>query len=117
MSLETLRHWRLTGHKPRGSILVVIGDVDPRIDAENVVIVKPSDNPRTMDWRPLVGLTAAIFTMQPLPHLTVAVLDALQAARVKLFGAADHEGVYPLLENADESHELLLQRTWRLLCR
>jgi hypothetical protein len=70
-----------------------------------------------MDWRPLVGLTAAIFTMQPLPHLTIAVLDALQALEVKLFGAADQSGVHPLLEGADESHERLLQRMWELLCR
>jgi hypothetical protein len=117
MSLETIREWRRSGYKPSGAILVAIGDVDPRHDAENVVIVKPTDSPATMDWRPMVGLTAAVFTLQPLPHLTIAVLDALQAVNVKLFGAADQTGVHPLLEDADQSHERLLRRAWELLCR
>lgn len=117
MSLDTLRQWRQAGYKPKGVIFVVIGDVDPIHDSESTVIVKPDDSPWTMDWWPMVGLTAAVFTMQPLPRLTIAVLDALQAVNVKIFGAADQFGVYPLLQDADEKHERLLQRAWELLCR
>jgi hypothetical protein len=117
LSLETLRQWRRAGYRPGGMALVVIGDVAPDTDAEYVVMVKPTDEPRLMDWRPLVGMTAAVFTMQPLPHLTIAVLDALNAMGIKVFGAADQFGVHPLLEGADEKHERLLQRAWELLCQ
>jgi hypothetical protein len=117
MSLQAIREVRIHGQKP-GLALVLIGDVQPPpMDDFRFVVVRSSDDPRLMDWRPMVGLTAAVFTLQPLAHITLGVLDALQSTGVKLFGAADCEGFYPLLENADESHERLLRRTWELLCQ
>lgn len=117
MSLQALREVRIHGKKP-GVVLILIGDVrPPPMDEFRFVVVRSSDEPRLMDWRPMLGLTAVVVTLQPLAHITLGVLDALQAMGVKLFGAADRQGFYPLLENADESHERLLRRSWELLCQ
>lgn len=117
MSLDAIRQLRRAGMKPNRAIFVVIGDKPENLDDDaQAVIVRPTDNPRLMDWSPMVGLTAAVFTVAPLPGHTLAVLDALQAVNAKVFGAADATGFHPLLEGADEAHESLLRRTWELLC-
>jgi hypothetical protein len=117
MSLDTIRQMRRAGQKPE-VVYVVIGEVAkrPREGDSGYVWVRAYDHPALMDWRPLVGLLTVVVTTQPLPHLTIAVLDALHAASAKLFGAADTTGVYPLLEGADDEHAALLRRTWEALC-
>lgn len=116
MSLEAIRQLRRAGQKP-SVVFVVIGHTDAPLDPNTSVHVRAADEPALMDWRPLVGVTVALFTLQPLPHLTLQVLDALQAVGVKVFGAADNSGFHPLLVDADESHERLLRRGWELLCQ
>jgi hypothetical protein len=117
MSLEAVRKMRRAGHKPQ-VVMVVVGQPSDLIqDDAGIVIVRPTDSPAAMDWRPLIGVVVAVYTLSPLPHLTIAVLDALQAAGAKLFGAADRSGVYALLEGADEQHERLLRRSMELLCQ
>lgn len=117
MSLQALREVRLSRRKP-GVVLVVIGaERDLPMDEFSVVTVREGDEPRRMDWRPMLGVLAVVLTVRPLPHLTIAVLDALQAAGAKLFGAASDLGTFPLLQDADESHDRLLRRAWELACQ
>lgn len=118
MSLEALRQLRRGGHKPQSPIWIVIG-TKPRwlSDDATVVIVREADEPQFMDWRPVLGLVVAIFTLQPDPARTLQVLEATQAAGARIFGAADTTGAYPLLEGADERHTALLRNAWETLCR
>lgn len=116
MSLDAIRNLRRSGVKPSRAVYVVIGDTSALLDEATSVVVRATDRPQAMDWGALVGLPVTVFTMQPLPHLTIAVLDALRDIGAKVFGAADSSGVYPLLMDADESHEALLRRAWELLC-
>ena len=117
MSLTAIREVRLTGRKP-GAVLVLIGaEREPLMDGFAVVLVREGDQPARMDWRPMLGVVAAVLTVKPLPHLTLAVLDALRGAGAKLFGAASDLGVFPLLENADEEHERMLRHAWELACQ
>lgn len=117
MSLQALREVRLNRRKP-GVVLVVIGaDAEPPMDGFSVVLVREDDDLRHMDWRPMLGVLAVVLTVKPLPHLTIAVLDALQAAGAKLFGAASDLGTFALQADADESHERLLRRAWELACQ
>lgn len=117
MSLQSLRAARLDRQKP-GVVMVVIGDLPAWFDYDaGTIVIRPTDEPRSMDWRPMVGLLAAVFTIVQRPDLTLAVLDSLQAAGAKLFGAASDLGVFPLLTDAPEEHERLLRRGWEALCR
>jgi hypothetical protein len=115
MSLPDILQARRAGMKP-GLVFVVAGDLSKDADGVNRVIVRSNDNPAAMDWSPMVGLTVVLVNLLPRPDLTVALLDALRAQGVKLFGAATTDGVFPLLVDADARHEQLLRRTWELLC-
>ena len=116
MSLDAIRTMRRAGQKP-AVVMVVIGERPSLVDDDaGVVFIRPGDQPAGMDWRPLVGVLVAVFTLQPLPALTIAVLDALQAAGARLFGAADTTGVYAVVDETGAG-ERLMQRSWRLLCQ
>lgn len=116
MSLDAIRRLRQDGLKP-AAVFVVIGEKTPSLDDEMHVHIRLTDNPRTMDWRPLVSLLVALASLHVVPKLTLAVLEELEAVGARLFGAADPTGYYPLLENATDEHARLLRRVWEDLCR
>lgn len=118
MSLDSIRKLRLAGQKPSGVVTVLLGQ-RPRWFADDAtsVIVRPVDDPRLMDWRPLVGLWVAVFVAGTQPDRFLALLQALEAAGVKFFGAADEAGTYPLVVDATDQHHNNLYRTWVALCR
>lgn len=116
MTLQAIRDVRKTGLKP-GVVFVVIGDIAPPMDEFRVVVVRPTDDPERMDWRPMLGLTAAVFVLGSFSLLATAVLDALQPLRVDLFGVASADDAGPVFTVSNESHERLLRRAWELLCR
>ena len=119
MSLEAIRQLRRRGQKPDGVVLVLLGDRPRWLDDDaSLVVIRPADEPRFMDWRPMVGLWAAVFTAdnQP-PARTLSVLNALEGAGAKFFGAADATGAYPMTVGAGDEHRWCLQRTREALCR
>jgi hypothetical protein len=118
MSLRLLRDVRMSRLKP-GVVMVVLADLPAWLDDEDprTIIVRPQAEPEHMDWRPMLGLPAAVFCRDECLHHMLTVLDALQHAGAKLFGAAASYGIFPLLVGADEEHERLLRRGWEALCR
>lgn len=117
MSLRALREVRMDRQKP-GVVMVVIGDLPQWFDYDHgTIVVRPDDELSRMDWRPMVGITAAVFLLGQDLERFLGVLDALRRAGAVLFGAANWTGVYPLLADADDTHAGLLTRAWEQLCR
>lgn len=118
MSLDAIRTLRRAGQKPSGVVTILLGE-RPRWleDDATVVVVRPADDPRLMDWRPLVGLWVATFSRGLQPERLLGVLAGLESVGAKLFGAADASGAYPMTLGAGEEHRRNLQSTWELLCR
>lgn len=117
MSLRAIRDVRLQRQKP-SMVMVVIGDLPAWMETDpGTVVVRPGDDLSRVDWRPMVGVSAAVFTICQRPDLTLTVLDALRAAGAVLVGAASDLGIFPLLQGPTEEHERLLQRAWDQLCR
>jgi hypothetical protein len=117
MSLRALRETRLARQKP-GVVMVVIGELPEWFDYDpGTIVVRPGDDLRRMDWRPMVGLLAAVFLIGQDLQRFLDVLDALRKAGAVLFGAANFAGVHPLLTDANEEHERLLKRAWEQLCQ
>lgn len=117
MSLQALRSVRINRQKP-GVVMVVIGDLPKWFDYDHgTIVVRPQDEIARMDWRPMVGLLAALFLIGQDLGRFLAVLDALRSAGAVLFGAANWTGSYPLLTDSTEEHERLLRRAWEQLCR
>lgn len=118
MSLEAIRDLRRAGQKPTGVVQVLIGRWPKWLEDDmHLVVIRPKDDPRFMDWRPLVGLSVAVFSAETKPARTLAVLEAIEAAGAKFFGAADPNGVYPMTVGAGQAHEAVLHASWRALCR
>lgn len=118
MSLDALRKLRRAGHQPVAPVWIVIGN-RPRWleDDATVVVVRDADDPRFMDWRPVLGLLVAIFALDQEPTRQLQVLEAVQLAGARIFGCADTTGAYPLLEGADARHEAVLRHAWEGLCQ
>lgn len=117
MSLRALRDVRIDRQKPP-VVMVVIGDLPEWFDRDHgTIVVRPGDDLARMDWRPVVGILAAVFLIGQDLGRFLAVLDSVRAAGAVLFGAANWTGAYPLLDGADEEHERLLRRGWEVLCR
>lgn len=106
-------------HRKPGIVMVVIGDLPRWIDADHhgTIVVRHGDDPARMDWRPMVGVMAAVFLVGQDLGRFLAVLDALRDAGAVLFGAANWTGAYPLLADATDEHTRLLRRGWEALCR
>lgn len=119
MSLADIRELRRKGKKPSGVVLVLIGPKPRWADDDGqLVVVAAHEDPRLMDWRPLVGLWVALLTGVGVAKArTLSVVEALEAAGAKFFGAADEHATYPLTVGAGVRHELALRRNWDLLCR
>lgn len=118
MSLQRIRDLRLRGQKPKGVVTVLLG-TKPRWldDGPGLVVVRATDDPRFMDWRPLVGLFVAVIAAQVEPDRMLATLDGLSAVGVRFFGIADPTGFYPLLVGANDAHRESLRKEWEALCR
>lgn len=112
MSLSTLRELRLSGAKPDGIVKVVVGKRTPADSRPDVVSVTSEDRPHLMDWRPLVGLPAAVFVCRGADDLAERTFDAITAAKCKPSGACWHDG--PVSD--DEPSRPILKRMWEALC-
>lgn len=122
MSLQDILEIRMNGMKPQGVVSLVIGEVPEALRGNPMYVeLAPGSNPKTMDWRPLVGVWVAIFHIRTDWPMVNAVADALEAANVKLFGYADANGRHALV--VDEDAELsrgitmALIKSWGMLCQ
>lgn len=117
MSLEAIRDLRMHGQKPFGVVNVLIGRRPKSVhDDRALVVVRAKDDPRFMDWRPVVGLCVAVFAQQQDPMRMLAVLEALEQAGAQFFGTADPAGTFPMLVGADGQHHRVLRQMWEALC-
>jgi hypothetical protein len=117
VSLSAIRAQRLDNVKP-ALVSLVIGPAPAWFDDDETAIVIPEHaSPEFMDWRPVVGLTLAVFQTKPLPELTLRVIGEIERAGANLFGYADHTGAHPLTLGATDAHRANLQRTWESLCK
>jgi hypothetical protein len=118
MSLEAIRDLRLQGQKPSGVVTVLIGRRPRVVHSDRMlVVVRAKDDPRFIDWRPLVGLTVAVFSATTDPFRILAVLEALEAAGARFFGAADPSGTFPMVAGAGVEHHRALRGMWEALCQ
>lgn len=96
------------------AVWVIVGDIPVvQLDGPGIVRIDPSDDVRSLDLRPLVGLHVDVFELgdhQALFDLTAKVIDA---AKVKTTGLANRHGV----SGVSDAHERVLKRTMELLCK
>jgi hypothetical protein len=118
MSLALLRDIRRSGMKP-GVVMVYLANLPGWFDREDPrsIVIRPGDEPARMDWRALLNLPTAVFCRDECLSHFLPVLDAIQAAGGRLWGAATSFGVLPLTTEANEEHERLLRRAWEQLCK
>ena len=112
MSLQDLASLRLSGRVP-AAVWVVVGDRPKAlVDGPDIVTIRPTEDVRRMDFRPLIGLHVDVFEAGDYPELFDATVLAIDAAKPKSTGLACRIGV----DGLSEKHEAVLRRTWELLC-
>jgi hypothetical protein len=112
MSLQALASLRRERQRPSGVVMVVVGKAPNLDDRPDVVVITPADKPSFLDWRPIVGLPIALFTVDGHEALGTQTLDALQAANAQLVASVWRETTLTL----EEAHKPVLHRMWELLC-
>lgn len=116
MSLSHLRRVREQGAKP-AMVKVVIGRKPGWLeDDASVVHIPEAMNLAKQDWLPLYGVWVTVHWTEGSTDRALAVLDCLDRAGAKLFGAASADGVIPLTAEPTPKDKNLIEREWRLLC-
>jgi len=112
MSLQDLTYLRISGKVP-AAVWVVVGD-RPRMqmDGPDMVHIRPTDDVKRMDFRPLIGLHVDVFENGDYPELFDATALAIDAAKPKTTALATRYGV----DGLSPEHNAILKRTWELLC-
>lgn len=112
MCLQSLTYLRMNGKAP-AAVWVVVGD-KPRMQLEgpDLVLIRPTDDVKRMDFRPLIGLHVDVFENGDYPDLFEATAVAIDAAKPKTTGLANRNGV----DGLSPEHDVILKRTWELLC-
>jgi hypothetical protein len=117
MSLDTLRDLRRAGSKPDAPVKVILGTRHTWLQEwPDMVLLRESDNPSLMDWRPLVGLPVVILAQTNDAARTLSVVEAVIAAGARLLGAVDPDGSYPIEERGSDTHRLF-KKTWEAVCQ
>lgn len=112
MSLQDLTYLRISGKVP-AAVWVVVGDrPQMQMDGPDMVHIRPTDDVKRMDFRPLIGLHVDVFENGDYPELFEAAAQAIDAAKPKSTGLVSKAGVSGL----NDQHEAMLRRTWELLC-
>lgn len=112
MCLQSITYLRMNGKAP-AAVWVVVGD-KPRMQLEgpDLVLIRPTDDVKRMDFRPLIGLHVDVFENGDYPDLFEATAVAIDAAKPKTTGLANRNGV----DGLSPEHDVILKRTWELLC-
>ena len=117
MSLELIRALRMNRQKPDGVVSVVVADKPlPVPDSASVVVIRSTDQPQFMDFRPLVGVWVAVYSRNADAAHVMRLMDALHAAKVKFFGVVNEEFVLPMTTSPTPRHTELLTNCWSRLC-
>lgn len=116
MSLQSLRSLRLSGQKPVSIISIVVGERSGVEDSPSMVLIRPSDEPKLMDLRPLVGLWVAIYSKNADHNHLARLVDALESAKCRFFGVVTEGFVLPMTADHTPRHAELLAESWRDLC-
>jgi len=111
MSLDSLRSMRRAGRRP-DSVVVIVGKPPEWMEDRAGIVVVDSD-PSTLDLRALVGLPIHLIDIQSDLDLTLAAMDATEAAGVKVLGACSAAGSC----GVDEKHENAMRRYRENLCQ
>jgi len=102
MSLQSLRAMRINRQKPTNCVQIVVGERPKNYhDSEATVYVSPSENPRLMDFRPLVGLRFVLFQIGNCSALALATLDAAVAAGGRCVAASLPDGTHAAVKFDD----------------
>lgn len=118
MSLNSLRDLRRARRRPDEVIQIIVGPKPRwRDDTAGIVHIPVTATPEEMDWRPVVGLWVAVFVTCSDWEFGKRVLDQLEAAGARLFGAADPQKTYAMAVGADEGHHASLKNSMELLCQ
>lgn len=112
MSLSALRQLRIEGSKPASVVNVVVGKEPLLHERPDVIVILPGDKPAFLDWRPIVGLPVALFTVPGHELLATQTLDALQAVNARLIGSAWRNETLAL----EDAAKPVLHRMWEVLC-
>lgn len=121
MSIADIRAMRLSHVKPVNLVAVVIGTASAPWKGDATLIELPSGSlPRMMDWRPVVGLWAVFYMIQPDWTVLDAAVDCAAQAGAKLFGFV-HQGIaHPLCifeQPEDQKSAVNLMRAeWETIC-
>jgi hypothetical protein len=109
-SLLALRKARMT---PTG-IWVLIGTPPKWFeDAEDTIVIRPTDKPRSMDFRAIVGLHVDVIELEDNHRQTNDALNQIEDANPKSQGFACSYGVAGL----NEKHERALSAMHRILTK
>jgi hypothetical protein len=105
MSLDTLRAMRMNHRRP-ARVFVIIGQAPQGLsDEPDTVVIRANDNPRLMDFRPLIRLPVNVIDSGSHDALMDLTLDAVSAAGGRIEGIAGSAGIVG--ENPE--HERLLK--------
>lgn len=113
MSLQDLTYLRTRGKVPT-MVWVVVGD-RPRMqmDGPDMVVIRPVDDVKRMDFRPLIGLHVDLFECGNHPELFDETAKSIDAARPKSTGYARNA---KSVSGVNDAHEAVLKRAWEFLC-
>jgi hypothetical protein len=116
MSLSHIRHLREQGAKP-GMVAVLVGAMPEWLDdGPSVVHVSDRVDLRRMDWLPLVGVWVTVYWLSGPKERALAVVDSLEQAGAKVFGAWIDGKAYPLTGNRSADEEKAIRAYGELLC-
>jgi hypothetical protein len=82
------------------------------------VLLTADAKPAEIDFRPLIGLWAALLLNEPLHDLAARVLEAMQEVTAKPYGVVLHDGsVHMGIAEPTPEHVNNLRATWELYAR
>lgn len=117
MSLESICRLRRHRQKPSGVVSIVFSDKPLQVeDSTGLVVIRSTDEPQFMDFRPLVGLSVALYGRGDVEAQMLRAIDALEVVKCKFFGAVTEKFVLPMTADATPRHTELLAESWSALC-
>lgn len=116
--LEALAALRRGGRCPSLPIIVLLAEKAPSWGSCcPVVLVKPTDRPADMDFRPLLGLWVAVLMRLPMWSHVEQVIAEMKAVSAKPYGFVTPGGeAHDLTAEPLQERVLNLRRTWEALC-
>lgn len=98
-------------------VAVLVGDMPHWVhDDPGIVHIFPRADIRSLDWVPLVGVWVTVFWLSGPKERALAVVDALEQAGAKVFGAWIGGRAYPLTGNRSADEEQAIRAYGELLC-